>query len=293
MPDTKSYLSFETVDPKDTKGQVQIGATLQDHHDDAFKLLSTSCCAPDTSSPPPPVRQKRPYIGRKRRRKLPTEDPEDSSDSEVENKRLAEAAISGEQILISSVRLAEISGERTAQVNGSQSSEEDDSFGDSEHGSDHTHRKRGAPEIEQNGSIIRDRGKSEVVDKSCLSEAEHSQAQPTKKKKKKKKKKRKDVQGQERLSCESGDMVDAERRESVEAQDKLKVVTMMNGDSITNTMNRKKKKAKKKSKPGSECNEVLREDSEKTDIFDTTTNSQEVIVKKRKKKKKCKNWIEI
>ncbi|XP_072164273.1 uncharacterized protein [Diadema setosum] len=282
--------SFETVDPKETMRSVQIGTTLQDHYDDVFKLLSTSCCAPDTSSPPPAVRQKRPYIGRKRRRKLSAEDPEDSSDSEVENKRLAEAAISGEQILITSVRLAEISGERTAQVNGSHSSEETDSVGDSEHGSDHTHRKRGAPEIEQNGSIIRDRGKSEVVDKSFSNEAEHSQAQQAKKMKKKKKK-RKEVKGQERLSCDSGEMADAERRESLEAQNKLKVVTMINGESITNTINRKKKKAKK-SKPGSECNEILMEDSEKTDIFHTATDSQEVIVKKRKKKKKCKNRIE-
>lgn len=80
--------------------------------DEEFRLFATSRCAPSTDVLQSVVpRRKRPFIGRKKR-KLSQGNYDDSSDSDLEYQRLAEAAVSGEHILSFSSR--SISSDRPA-----------------------------------------------------------------------------------------------------------------------------------------------------------------------------------
>eukprot|EP00057_Strongylocentrotus_purpuratus_P028243 XP_011682717.1 PREDICTED: uncharacterized protein LOC105446953 isoform X2 [Strongylocentrotus purpuratus] len=106
-PEFKSFLAKKLSSALDGKLKMTVSEkekTFNDENskkneEDTFRLFSSSCCAPNLNTPEsaPHVKRKRPRI-RRNTKKL-SQDNYDDSDSDVIDQRLAEAAISGNEIL--------------------------------------------------------------------------------------------------------------------------------------------------------------------------------------------------
>ncbi|XP_030847951.1 uncharacterized protein LOC105446953 isoform X2 [Strongylocentrotus purpuratus] len=106
-PEFKSFLAKKLSSALDGKLKMTVPEkekTFNDENskkneEDTFRLFSSSCCAPNLNTPEsaPHVKRKRPRI-RRNTKKL-SQDNYDDSDSDVIDQRLAEAAISGNEIL--------------------------------------------------------------------------------------------------------------------------------------------------------------------------------------------------
>ncbi|XP_030847953.1 uncharacterized protein LOC105446953 isoform X4 [Strongylocentrotus purpuratus] len=107
-PEFKSFLAKKLSSALDGKLKMTVPEkekTFNDENskkneEDTFRLFSSSCCAPNLNTPEsaPHVKRKRPRI-RRNTKKLSQDNYDDSSDSDVIDQRLAEAAISGNEIL--------------------------------------------------------------------------------------------------------------------------------------------------------------------------------------------------